>query len=230
VTRKRNRGPSDGALRPSAPGWYPDPFSADGSGQRYFDGVGWSTENRPLGPRESRDDGEEPRSHRSSRIIAIVLVVALVGGTAIGLVRVVLSSDSSASTSPPAPVAPTTPTTSLVRNYAAGECVTWMYTNGGDSWTDEAVVPCSEMHMAEIVGKVALDHLPGKSELERLYTGACTRFADARLGHPIDSIHFSASGLVPDEAAWERGDHTLWCAVEQLRGPGRATVFVGGYS
>jgi Matrixin/Protein of unknown function (DUF2510) len=38
-----------GAERPRAPGWYPDPWSATGEGQRYFDGERWGTNEKPLG-------------------------------------------------------------------------------------------------------------------------------------------------------------------------------------
>src|SRR5262249_15852346 len=33
---------------PAKPGWYPDPWSADGKGERYFDGQKWGTSERPL--------------------------------------------------------------------------------------------------------------------------------------------------------------------------------------
>jgi len=39
----------DGAGQPREPGWYPDPWSATGEGERYFDGKRWGTNERPLG-------------------------------------------------------------------------------------------------------------------------------------------------------------------------------------
>ena len=33
---------------PREPGWYPDPWSATGTGERYFDGKKWGTSERPL--------------------------------------------------------------------------------------------------------------------------------------------------------------------------------------
>ncbi|HEY3672042.1 MAG TPA: DUF2510 domain-containing protein [Acidimicrobiia bacterium] len=39
----------DGALHPEKPGWYPDPWSATGTGERYWDGTRWLTSERPLG-------------------------------------------------------------------------------------------------------------------------------------------------------------------------------------
>ena len=35
--------------KPSGPGWYPDPWSADGKGERYFDGKHWGSTERPRG-------------------------------------------------------------------------------------------------------------------------------------------------------------------------------------
>jgi hypothetical protein len=34
---------------PREPGWYPDPFSATGDGERYFDGKGWGSTEWPRG-------------------------------------------------------------------------------------------------------------------------------------------------------------------------------------
>jgi matrixin/uncharacterized protein DUF2510 len=34
---------------PRGPGWYPDPWSATGDGERYFDGKRWGTSAKPLG-------------------------------------------------------------------------------------------------------------------------------------------------------------------------------------
>jgi Protein of unknown function (DUF2510)/Matrixin len=45
---KRGGGDDEG-IRPAKPGWYPDPWSADGRGERYFDGKKWGTAERPLG-------------------------------------------------------------------------------------------------------------------------------------------------------------------------------------
>jgi hypothetical protein len=43
-------GPKQGGTnpyQPDAPGWYPDPWSATGGGERYFDGKRWGTNERP---------------------------------------------------------------------------------------------------------------------------------------------------------------------------------------
>lgn len=42
-------GDQDDPTQPDAPGWYADPFSATGSGERYWDGKRWGTNERPLG-------------------------------------------------------------------------------------------------------------------------------------------------------------------------------------
>ena len=38
----------DDDIRPARAGWYPDPWSADGKGERYFDGKKWGTSERPM--------------------------------------------------------------------------------------------------------------------------------------------------------------------------------------
>ena len=42
-------GGKDDPTQPSEPGWYEDPFSATGTGERYWDGKKWGTNERPLG-------------------------------------------------------------------------------------------------------------------------------------------------------------------------------------
>jgi hypothetical protein len=67
---------------PSAPGWYPDPWSATGEGERYFDGRRWGTTERPLGRHTvaTVEPGDRPTPGRSRRMLVPILVlVALVG-------------------------------------------------------------------------------------------------------------------------------------------------------
>ena len=85
--------------KPRAPGWYPDPWSATGTGERYFDGKKWGTSERPVGRgaetvvgigegkrarkrRKKRDAAKSARSKsgRSRTVITIVVFVALVAG------------------------------------------------------------------------------------------------------------------------------------------------------
>ena len=44
----RKQGDTD-QYQPDTPGWYPDPWSATGGGERYFDGKRWGTTERPRG-------------------------------------------------------------------------------------------------------------------------------------------------------------------------------------
>jgi Protein of unknown function (DUF2510)/Matrixin len=69
---------------PRAPGWYPDPWSATGEGERYFDGRRWGSNERPLGreatvvPMERRRDRRlHSVRQRPQLIIAILVLVAL---------------------------------------------------------------------------------------------------------------------------------------------------------
>ena len=68
---------------PPAPGWYPDPWSATGTGERYFDGKRWGTTERPLG-RESapiepvRTSPLRARKGRGRTVVSIAIVLALV--------------------------------------------------------------------------------------------------------------------------------------------------------
>ena len=76
---------TNGPDRPRDPGWYPDPFSATGEGERYFDGKRWGTTERPLG-RHTAASREEPatvhaaaRGRRRGVVVALVLVAVVAG-------------------------------------------------------------------------------------------------------------------------------------------------------
>jgi hypothetical protein len=62
----RDRGGEHDPEKPSAPGWYPDPWSATGDGERYFDGEKWGSSERPLG-RLTVVDLEEHRKQRGRK-------------------------------------------------------------------------------------------------------------------------------------------------------------------
>jgi hypothetical protein len=70
---------------PRAPGWYPDPFSATGDGERYFDGKGWGTSERPRGrhtvsePRPVTDLGPRRVRSRLRRARPLIGLLVLVG-------------------------------------------------------------------------------------------------------------------------------------------------------
>jgi hypothetical protein len=65
---------------PTAPGWYPDPWSATGEGERYFDGTRWGTTERPLARHTVAVMTPDPiKSDRSRRVfLPIVILVVLV--------------------------------------------------------------------------------------------------------------------------------------------------------
>jgi hypothetical protein len=71
----------NGPEQPREPGWYPDPWSATGAGERYFDGKRWGTNERPLGrhtattlePRRRRARGWDRRT-----VVGVTVVVALI--------------------------------------------------------------------------------------------------------------------------------------------------------
>ena len=72
---------------PAAPGWYPDPWSATGQGERYFDGQLWGSSERPRARHSIPVDVVDPepltprRSRRSWRpAVALVVLFALVWG------------------------------------------------------------------------------------------------------------------------------------------------------
>lgn len=61
-------GGSNQAPPPSTPGWYPDPWSATGRGERYFDGDAWGKTDRPIGRELSAlDGGKKPSRFRRRR-------------------------------------------------------------------------------------------------------------------------------------------------------------------
>src|SRR5262245_55213958 len=68
--------------KPDAPGWYPDPWSATGAGERYFDGKKWGTTERPMAghavPTIEEREAKEPGKTRRL-VIAVVAFGVLVG-------------------------------------------------------------------------------------------------------------------------------------------------------
>ena len=90
----RDKGGENDPENPSAPGWYPDPWSATGEGERYFDGEKWGSSERPLGRltvvdldqhrkqrgrRKKTESGSSPSRWRlPSHLRPVALLVALV--------------------------------------------------------------------------------------------------------------------------------------------------------
>jgi hypothetical protein len=80
---------------PDAPGWYPDPWSATGEGERYFDGTHWGTTEKPMGRHTvavKEVPLDPPRPERRRGILAVVVLVVAVA--AVWGVPKLLSSDS----------------------------------------------------------------------------------------------------------------------------------------
>jgi hypothetical protein len=84
----RKQGDTD-PYQPDAPGWYPDPWSATGGGERYFDGKRWGTSERPRG-RLSVDvaTAKPPRARGFKAFVArfrIPIILLLIAAVAVGL-------------------------------------------------------------------------------------------------------------------------------------------------
>src|SRR4051812_418129 len=76
---------------PTAPGWYPDPWSATGTGERYFDGKKWGSSERPLARHGTDADvipiGKRKRALKRKRfrrpsrtVTAVIVILALAAG------------------------------------------------------------------------------------------------------------------------------------------------------
>jgi hypothetical protein len=100
----------DNDIRPGKAGWYPDPWSADGKGERYFDGKKWGTAERPL-PREATVTQLGPRRaarHRLRQIGPVLIFVAAVL-TVWGIGRLRSSGNSAPTTATVSPATVTVP-------------------------------------------------------------------------------------------------------------------------
>src|SRR5882724_12118629 len=69
---------------PRGPGWYPDPWSATGDGERYFDGKRWGTSAKPLGRHstvaiESQSRVRQTRSRLRRNAVPLLFFAGLVG-------------------------------------------------------------------------------------------------------------------------------------------------------
>src|SRR4051794_27602326 len=85
---------------PREAGWYPDPWSATGEGERYFDGKRWGTTERPRARHSVAEpipirSGKRKRRSGSGRIKArfanarvwIIVVLIVAGGIALSKYR-----------------------------------------------------------------------------------------------------------------------------------------------
>ncbi len=95
--------------QPDAPGWYPDPWSATGEGERYFDGERWGSTERPRarhGVAEPTPIPSAPRGRRRGNLRARVasarvwIVVALIVGAGLALTEYQRSRSAQSAPSP----------------------------------------------------------------------------------------------------------------------------------
>lgn len=71
---------ASGAHQPDAPGWYPDPWSADGKGERYYDGKAWQTTAANVVPMQRRRRRRRARNRSGgSRVGPAVVVLVVLG-------------------------------------------------------------------------------------------------------------------------------------------------------
>jgi hypothetical protein len=75
--------------QPDEPGWYPDPWSATGTGERYFDGKRWGTNERPRARHSTVVVASKPPRARGARNLVarfrVPIVLVLIGAIATGL-------------------------------------------------------------------------------------------------------------------------------------------------
>jgi hypothetical protein len=113
----------DSDIRPAKPGWYPDPWSADGRGERYFDGKKWGTSERPL-PREATVTKLSSRRATRQRLRTLgpllIFIAAVLAVWGIGRLRSSGSHNSVGDNLPPVTVNLPTATTHLSARPPAG--------------------------------------------------------------------------------------------------------------
>ena len=84
----RKQGDTD-QYQPDAPGWYPDPWSATGGGERYFDGKRWGTSERPRGRLSTNVVTMKPPRARGFKALVtrfrIPIILFLIAAVAVGL-------------------------------------------------------------------------------------------------------------------------------------------------
>jgi hypothetical protein len=235
-------------VRPSAAGWYPDPWSATGSGERYFDGKQWGSTERPLARHATQpvDLRSRARRPRRGRVLLVVLVVAAIGGAAWAFVkraspapsanRRIISSHRSQTSRRRSGATTTTIFGLMGVNYKRGDCVIWPQTPAERQQTHQ--VSCSEPHVIEISGRVDVtgrfDHYPTFAELnKRVFDIECAAQVESLMGHVLDpNGRFSAGGIYPSEQGWRAGDRTVWCgatgvSLKQLKYPWELLAFRG---
>jgi hypothetical protein len=83
-------------------------------------------------------------------------------------------------------------------------------------------VSCRTHHESEVFGTISLtdfDDRPVSSDRDYLASDGCAvRFRD-HVGVSADDTGLDAAGIVPTRAAWQAGDHRIWCIVDASTGP-----------
>lgn len=105
--------------------------------------------------------------------------------------------------------------------YNKGDCVTWDQAAGPPGTVPTRTVPCEEPHLLEIVGSfnVTADRFPDEVMWTQLAQRDCGPMLTTLLNAKWDRMGRYAPGyLRPDQARWDRGDHTTWCGVRSAIG------------
>ncbi len=86
---------SDDAADITQPGWYPDPWSATGEGERYFDGKRWGSTEKPLARHTVaiKEPGDDPGRSRFRRLVVPIVVLVVLVGAYLTVSRLTSSSD-----------------------------------------------------------------------------------------------------------------------------------------
>jgi hypothetical protein len=94
---------SDDAANPTQPGWYPDPWSATGEGERYFDGKRWGSTEKPLARHTvaTKEPGEDPGPGRFRRLVVPIVVLVVLVGAYLAVSRLTSSSSDDGGTQQP---------------------------------------------------------------------------------------------------------------------------------
>ncbi len=88
---------------PTAPGWYPDPWSATGDGERYFDGKHWGSNEKPLARHTVEVKTPDPLKSDKSRRVFVPIIVLVVLVAAVWGIPKLLSNDSGSDETASAP-------------------------------------------------------------------------------------------------------------------------------
>jgi hypothetical protein len=134
------------------------------------------------------------------------------------------SNVTSPTTRAPATTRPTTPPTTVaparfvsVFDLGIGECFN---PPGETVWSTVRIIPCSESHVYEVIGRRRFDEpagamWPGDTNLgERTRRGCIEDFADY-VGIPYAQSHFDVHNIYPGQQYWDSGGRQAICLVRE---------------